>query len=555
MLNKYWQWIRQLFNIHPFVCRNQISMKAFSLVFLSFLLTAGLAFSQDKPAGLPDKYDGDWFNLSPEQNDVYGISVNEAYKYFNDLELQPVIVAVIDDGVDISHPDLEGKLWKNSNEIPDNGIDDDGNGYIDDVYGWNYLGNPNGENIEHENVEIVRLYRPLKERFENVNPESVSKADKSAYKEYLAYKEAYEEKINELNEEYSQYAQLAALYQGATAYMKEQLKTEDLTINDLLMYEPESEDDGQVRDFLVMAEQEGLNQYLLDNDSYFESSIKYHYNIDYNPRSIVNEDWAAQNNTAYGNNMVWAGEPDHGTHVAGIIGAVRHNDDGMNGIAKNARIMSLRVVPDGDERDKDIALAIRYAVDNGAKVINMSFGKDYSPNEELVHSAVKYASANDVLLIHAAGNDAENNDKIGNYPDGTLGKRKSYDNWITVGASGPLRDTTFIAEFSNYGKKSVDILAPGVEILSLVSGGGVDSYSGTSMAAPVVSGLATVLRGAYPNISAKEIKKIILQSADIDKKLRVAFIGDDLKLKKLIRNPGTPSLFMALVLAKVKTGS
>ncbi|NEN23108.1 S8 family serine peptidase [Cryomorpha ignava] len=530
-------------------------MKHALVLFLSFFLSVNLALAQDEPEGLLDQYEGDWFNLSPEQNNVFGVSVNEAYKHFADPEIQPVIVAVIDDGVDVSHPDLKGKLWINANEIPENGIDDDANGYIDDIYGWNYLGNPDGENIEHENIEIVRLYRPLKERFENVDAEAVPKADKKAYKEYLFYKAAYDEKISELNSEYSQYAQLAALYQGASAYMKEQLKSEELTINDLIKYQPENEDDGQVRDFLLMAEQEGLRQYLTENDSYFESSIQYHYNIDFNPRTIVNEAEAERNNTAYGNPMVWAGNPDHGTHVAGIIGAVRHNDNGINGIAKNARIMSLRVVPDGDERDKDVALAIRYAVNNGAKVINMSFGKDYSPEKELIYSAIEYASANDVLLIHAAGNDSENNDKLANYPDGTMGKRKSFENWITVGASGPLRDMTFIAEFSNYGKKSVDILAPGVDILSLVSGGGVDSYSGTSMAAPVVSGIATVLRGAYPNLSANEIKEIILQSADIDKKLHVMFLGDDLKIKKLIRNPGVPSLFMSLVIAKVKSGS
>lgn len=530
-------------------------MKPLLVLFLSFLLSVPLVISQEHPEALLDQYEGDWFNLSPEQNDVYGVSVNQAYKYFNELELQEVVVAVIDDGVDISHPDLKGKLWINSKEIAENGIDDDSNGYIDDVYGWNYLGNPDGENITHENLEIVRLYRHLKERFENVNAQNISKADKKAFKEYLGYKEEYESKVQELNEEYAQYAQLAALYQGATAYMKSQLQTDELTINQLLAYEPESEDDGQVRDFLLMSEREGLREYLTDNHAYFESAIQYHYNLDFNPRSIVNEKWADQNNTAYGNPMVWAGEPDHGTHVAGIIAAVRHNDQGINGVARNARIMSLRVVPDGDERDKDIALAIRYAVDNGAKVINMSFGKDYSPEKELIYSAVRYAAANDVLLIHAAGNDAENNDKILNYPDGTLGKRKSFENWITVGASGPIRDTTFVAEFSNYGKKSVDILAPGVEILSLVSGGEVDSFSGTSMAAPVVSGVAAVLRGAYPGLSANEIKDILLQSAEIDKKHRVKFIGEDLKVKKLIRNPGVPSLFMALVLAKVKTES
>lgn len=522
---------------------------------LFLFLFANPALSQDLPKGILDQYEGDWFNLSPKENEVYGVSVNEAYKYFSDLEIQPVIVAVIDDGVDVFHPDLEGKLWINTKEIPDNGIDDDGNGYIDDVYGWNFLGNPQGENIKHENLEVTRLYRDLKARFENVDANAISKEDKKAYNDYLSYKAAYEEKLGEINEQYAQYAQLAALYQGAYAYLKEKLGADELTINELLKFNPESEDDSQVRDFLLMAEREGLKQYIVEGDEYFESSIKYHLNLDFNPRTIVNVAEAAKNNTAYGNPIVWAAEPDHGTHVAGIIGAARSNDSGMNGVAKNARIMSLRVVPDGDERDEDIALAIRYAVDNGAKVVNMSFGKGFSPNKELVMSAVKYAADHDVLLIHAAGNDTKNIDKEPNYPDGKLGKSKTAENWITVGASGPVRDTTFIAEFSNYGKKSVDILAPGVEILSLVSGGDIKNFSGTSMAAPVVSGIATVLRGAYPDLSAKEIKDIMIKSMEIDKSVYVTFTGEKQKIKKFVRNPGIPSLFLSLAYAKVKFGS
>jgi len=512
-----------------------------------------LVSAQDRPQGLPDDLPGDWYNLSPEKNAVYGVSVNQAYSYFSELEIAPVIVAVIDDGVDISHPDLEGRLWINSEEIAENGIDDDNNGYIDDIYGWNYLGNPDGENVVEENLELVRLYRPLKEKFENIEPAQVAKADKESYKKYRIYKAIYDEELGNLNEEFSQYAQLAALYQGASSYMKNLLETDELTINDLVKFKPANSDDSQVRDFLLMAEQEGLNDYLKENEEYFESSIKYHYNLEFNPRYIVNEAEAAKKNTAYGNWMVWAGEPNHGTHVAGIIAATRNNGKGVNGIARNAQIMSLRAVPNGDERDKDVALAIRYAVDNGAKVVNMSFGKSFSANQNLVEEAIKYAASNDVLLIHAAGNDASNNDKVDNFPDGRLGKRRSIDNWITVGASGPIRDTNFVAEFSNYGRKSVDILAPGVGVLSLVADNDIDSYSGTSMAAPVVAGIAAVVRGAFPELTAKEVKEIIILSASIDKKLRVQFNGEEQKARKLIRYAGVPSLFMALIIADAKS--
>lgn len=530
-------------------------MKSGFWLVLTLAFNISLVSAQDRPQGLPDDLPGDWYNLSPEDNEVFGVSVNQAYSYFSELEISPIIVAVIDDGVDISHPDLEGKLWINSQEIPENGIDDDNNGYIDDVYGWNYLGNPNGENVVEENLELVRLYRRLKEKFENVKSDEVTKVDKEEYKKYLNYKAIYDEEIGALNEDFSQYAQLAALYQGASAYMKNLLETDELTINDLVKFQPTNTDDSQVRDFLLMAEQEGLNDYLKENEEYFDSSIKYHYNLEFSPRHIVNEDQAAKENTAYGNWMVWAGEPNHGTHVAGIIAATRNNGKGVNGVARNAEIMSLRAVPNGDERDKDVALAIRYAADNGAKVVNMSFGKSFSPNRSLVNEAIEYAVSKDVLLIHAAGNDASNNDKFENFPDGTLGKRRSIDNWITVGASGPIRDTNFVAEFSNYGRKSVDILAPGVGILSLVADDDIDSYSGTSMAAPVVAGIAAVVRGAFPEFTAKEVKEIIILSASVDKKLEVSFNGEDQKVKKLIRHAGVPSLFMALVIAEAKSKS
>lgn len=528
-------------------------MKSFLGIALFLVFGVSTLFAQEIEPSASQDFQGDWFNLNLEEDQVYGVSVYQAYKYFAELEIAPVIVAVIDDGVDIYHPDLQGKLWTNTKEIPGNGIDDDGNGYIDDVYGWNFLGNPDGENVEGANMELVRLYRPLKEKFENADPASILKSDKKEYAKYLAYKKSYDEEMDELNDEFAQFAQLAALYQGAAGYMKDLLGTDELTLNELLNFESEDEGDNQVRDFLLMAEREGLQEYLTESNSYFESAIQYHYNLDFNSRSIVNEAESARNNTGYGNNMVWAGEPNHGTHVAGIIGAVRNNGEGINGIAKNARIMSLRAVPDGDERDEDIALAIRYAVDNGARVINMSFGKGYSPNKALVDDAIKYAAEHDVLMIHAAGNDASNNDKVKNYPDGTLGKRKSIDNWITVGASEPIQDSTFIAVFSNYGKKSVDILAPGVDILSLVSDEEIDEFSGTSMAAPVVTGIATVIRGAYPALTAKEVKEIIFKSAEVDKKLKIYFQGAEVKVKNLIRYPGVPSLFMCLVIAEMQS--
>jgi subtilisin family serine protease len=268
---------------------------------------------------------------------------------------------------------------------------------------------------------------------------------------------------------------------------------------------------------------------------YYSEKVKFHYNPDYNPRYIVADNYDDQYEMYYGNNDVKGPDSGHGTHVAGIIAAKRNNGTGMNGIADNARIMSIRVVPNGDERDKDVANGIRYAADNGASIINMSFGKNYKWNKEVVDKAVKYAQKKGVLLIHAAGNNSENNDEIVHYPSdkyeksGFLGKKYA-KNWIEVGASSYTNDSSFVAGFSNYGKMDVDVFAPGVSIYSTIPGNKYASFNGTSMATPVVAGVAAVLKSYFPGLSASEIKEIILESA-VKKDLTVYRPGDDKEVK------------------------
>lgn len=485
----------------------------------------------------------DWYNLDYSTDSVAGISVNRALAWLESkAELSPVIVAVIDDGVDINHPDFAGRIWVNPSEKPGDGLDNDGNGYVDDVHGWNYLGNPDGENIEHENLEITRMLRDMAPLFDGKSRDDFKGKDKKAFDTYTAMRAQYDEQVNDLQEQFTQFSQLTAMYSGALAYARERIGREDITINQLLEYETTGDDEKQVFDFLLMAEQSGMKNYIEEGADYFDAALNYHYNFDFQPRSIVNTDAS----TAYGNNMVDAANPDHGTHVAGIIAALRGNDLGVNGIAPNAVIMPLRTVPAGDERDEDIAKAIRYAVDNGARIINMSFGKGFSPNEPLVHEAMRYAESKDVLLIHAAGNDASNNDRVPNYPDGTMGKRKAMSNWITVGASGPNPKEDLLAEFSNYGKKKVDILAPGVDINSLKPGEATAVNSGTSMAAPVVSGLAALILGIDPSLSAKEVKAIILRTATPYPNAPVTYDDGEVKLKKVLRNPGVVNAYEAV---------
>ncbi len=480
----------------------------------------------------------DWFNLSFVEGKTAGAEVNDALKLIGDRPLDTIIVAVIDDGVDIYHEDFEGKIWTNLDEIPDNGLDDDGNGYIDDVHGWNFLGNPEGENIKYETLELTRLYRKYSKQFENREKSSITKSEEKEYQKYLQYKKEFEEELSAIEKEFSEYAQLAALYKGAQAFYFEEVGGDAFSLEKLESWIPKSQDGEQVKNFLLLAEREGLNAYLEEGAEYFENYLDYNLNIDFDPRPLVNE---KELPVGYGNKMVWAEDPSHGTHVAGIIAAVRSNGKGIDGIAPNAVIMPLRAVPGGDERDKDIALAIRYAVDNGAKIINMSFGKAYSPEAELVFDAITYAAKNDVLLVHAAGNDASDNDEILNYPDGTLGKSRSAKNFITVAAGSSELDASFLADFSNYGKKSVDIVAPGVEINSLAPGNETESQSGTSMAAPVVSGVAALVWGLDPELSAVKLKRLLINSANDLDDLMIGVDGQTLPLADFLRNPAVIS--------------
>jgi len=500
------------------------------VLLLIYFSCAAQGFAQEKPK--------DWYNLDFRVETNRGISIDQLYTVIDSTELKEVVVAVIDNGVDIDHEDLKEAIWLNQDEIPNNDLDDDNNGYVDDIHGWNYLGNPSGENIDHANLELTRMYRAYLEKFESVDVDTLQEEEIDEFASFKEIESAFQQETRKLKNEFDQYAQLSALYTGALSYMKEKLGTSELTFNQLIAYDTESSDEEQVVEFLLMAEKEGLPRYLNDGESYFDSALNYHYNLDFNPRSKVNVNILDSAGLMYGNNQVWAAEPDHGTHVTGIIAANRHNNIGISGIATNARIMALRAVPDGDERDEDIARAIRYAADNGAQIINMSFGKPYSPNSEMVDDAIDYALSKDVLLVHAAGNESLNIDETYQYPRGLKKNNRAKKGFITVGAQ-TLMDTTYVlASFSNYGMKSVDILAPGEDIYSTVSGNAYKRNSGTSMAAPVISGLAAIYRGLYPKKSAKQIKKIIKKSVVNYKNMTTEIGGERKKLNEVVRYPG-----------------
>ena len=499
----------------------------------------------------------DWFNQSPIDDQVYGAEIDKAYQCLKDKKSKPVIVAVIDGGVDFNHEDLKENIWINKNEIPDNGIDDDENGYIDDIHGWNFLGNAEGKNIAHENLEITRIYKKYHPKFSDVKKSTLSNEEKELYGLYKEAAKRYKKSLKDAQRQKKGFKKYKNKYHNAYQTITNVLQTDSIVINDLdSLKEADKTYKKEIRTIYNFVKY-GISEKIFEEiESHIDVELDYHLNTDYNPRAIIGDDLTDITET-YGNNNVYGPGAFHGTFVSGIIAAKRNNDLGIDGIAENARIMALKVVPDGDERDKDVAKAIRYAVDNGARIINMSFGKDLSPHKYLVDEAVLYAQENDVLLIHAAGNDANNIDKVNQYPTKIIDKNSVVDNWITVGANTKTCNKQFAASFTNYGDEMVDIFAPGFRIKSLAPENKYQIADGTSFSAPVVSGIAALLLAYYPELSAVEVKEIIQKSALVYPDVKVykprkglRLIKWKTKFKKLSYTGGIVSAYEALKMAE-----
>jgi subtilisin family serine protease len=463
-----------------------------------------------------------WHLMDLKDSGYYGISIDKAYQFVKtkNLKSTPVIVAVIDSGVDTTHEDLRSILWKNTKEIPGNGIDDDKNGYVDDIYGWNFLGGRDGRNVEKDSYESARLYHKLKEKYRSADESKLSPAEKE---EYDIYQRTKKEIAGEVDmDEIAFLKQMIPSLKKGDSVIAKDLGKEQFNGNDLKDYTPSDFNAIRAKALYmnICKANDNLditNKQILED---IDGEIKKGEAADVAPPNfrddIVKDNYYDFNDRFYGNNNVMVDNEAalHGTHVSGIIGAIRNNGKGMDGVADNVRIMTVRAVPDGDEHDKDIALAIRYAVDNGAKVINMSFGKGFSPEKKWIDEAVKYAESKGVLLVHAAGNSAQNLDTTWNFPTNVYNDQTRANNWITVGASGDPKSGGLTAGFSNYGKDLVDVFAPGVRIYSTVPGGNTyQNLQGTSMASPVVAGLAAFILEYYPNLSPAQVKDIIEKSS------------------------------------------
>ena len=419
-----------------------------------------------------------------------------------------VLVAIIDNGIDTAHADLKANLWVNPKEKAGNGQDDDHNGYVDDVHGWNFIGGRDGQDVHFDTFEVTREYARCHGGAAASGSPKITDAARCA--EISA---AFEKQRNEIQGNVTNYQQALDVLHQVIPLLKQAVAPDTLSIARVRALSPTTPQLTQARQiYLQLADQGATESVLSDGLKSLQGQLKNGLNPDYNPRTLVGDHYTDITERQYGNADVMGQDAKHGTHVAGIIGALRGNGIGIDGIAPSVTFMMIRTVPDGDERDKDVGNAIRYAVDNGAEIISMSFGKAFSPYKQAVDDAVKYADAHGVLMVHAAGNDGEDLSKAKNFPNPTYLDGGHPNLWIEVGASSWKGGDKLAAEFSNYGQQQVDLFAPGVDILSTVPGNQYERDSGTSMAAPVVTGVAALLMSYYPNLSAGDVRKILVSS-------------------------------------------
>lgn len=508
-----------------------------AILLLSFTTSLALAQSsvsyQVKKDSLSEIELQRWSHLDLLRDSIPGMSVDKAYnELLKDKKGNKVIVAVIDSGVDINHPDLKPVIWTNKKEIPNNKKDDDKNGFVDDIHGWNFLGESN-----LENYEFVRI---LKKGDDGSETHKKALAD-------------YEKKYNEI----IQYKEPVDILVKADKTIREYLKKESYTLQELkdvasVKYELFQ----SKRILLAYAEDTGENfrTELEEFKDYVYDQLNYNLNKDFDGRKILGDNADDLSTKKYGNNAVYSKsrkDSSHGTHVAGIIAQLRNNGIGGDGVATNVEIMPIRAVPNGDEYDKDIALAIRYAVDNGAKVINGSFGKDYSPHKDWVFDAIKYAESKDVLIVHAAGNDSKNIDVEPNFPTDEIEGKEFANNVITIGAINQNYGDKMVADFSNFGATNVDVFAPGVKIYATIPENKYKYEQGTSMASPNAAGVAALIRSYYPNLKASQVKQIIMQSGTpIDLVVSVGENGETKKFSEACVSGKIVNAYNALKMAE-----
>ncbi len=498
-----------------------------------FFAGLGSGFAQETEAKDPmqDKDLMTWYHKDFATTKTYGVNTENAYKFLESKGLKPqtVVVGVLDSGVQVTHPGLVANMWKNPNEVPNNGIDDDKNGYIDDINGWNFLGGKNAD-IDVDNMEVTRVvkqYQPIFEGEDSTKNKANQAKMPEEFEMYMKAKEIFNKKSIEAKQSYQMYSKINSLIPN----MIKLLGGKNLTSETLAAIKPSTQEDAIAAQVLAQLSanpeisgktstevEKFLTAQMKEAIDYFEPQATKSYNLDFDPRKeIVGDDYANYAEKNYGNNHYQGPDAKHGTHVAGIIAGLPQGNEPQYGVAyRVAKILTVRAVPNGDERDKDVANAIKYAVDNGAKILNMSFGKPVSPGKQHVWDAFKYAESKGVLLVKAAGNDNENLEDHVYYPTNykkVTDEKPFINNMIVVGAS--TNDSTHLrADFSNYNKKLVDVFAPGDKIYSTVPENKYEYLQGTSMASPVVAGAAAVLLSYMPNLTPAQIIESLVKSVN-----------------------------------------
>ena len=498
------------------------------LIAAAFLASFSFAFAQDKMQNNDLKT---WYHKDFSTTNVYGVNTDNAYKFLESKGLKPrtIVVGVLDSGVEVDHPGLINNMWKNPNEIPNNGIDDDKNGYVDDIYGWNFIGGKTAD-VDADNLEVTRMVKKYQPIFEGTDS-AKNRANQAKMPEEYAMYQKSKKLFDEKGSEAKQYYQYFSGFNNAIPSIIKTLNGKTLTKANLAAIKPASQEDSRNLQILNSLVQDAENigktpkevEELLRKEvdgalKHYESQATKHYNLDFDPRKeIVGDNYDNYNEKHYGNNHYEGPDASHGTHVSGIIAGLPHGNEAQYGVAhKVAKIMTVRAVPDGDERDKDVANAIRYAVDNGAKILNMSFGKAVSPGKKYVWDAMKYAEKKGVLLVKAAGNDNQNIGENEYFPTNFMkqsDEKPFVSNMIVVGASTN-NNQNLRARFSNYNGKMVDVFAPGQEIYSTVPDAKYEYLQGTSMASPVVAGAAAVLWAYMPSLTPQQIKEALVKTVN-----------------------------------------
>ncbi|MGM0648322.1 MAG: S8 family serine peptidase [Bacteroidota bacterium] len=467
-----------------------------------------------------------WY-FSMHSDSMAATGIDSAHILLSNILPEEVTVAVIDAGVDITHLDLRKNIWVNEDEIPNNQIDDDQNGYIDDVHGWNFLGNAEGENLQGAAYEYVRIYDTLRHEFDSARLQEIPYGTDKNADLYREASEFYHNQLQEYHKTLSFYSNIIEGYREAGKVLNKHFDDANYSYDDIVSIDSDRPDIRWAQRYHKKLKDEGLSRGKAEKQvRIIQSVLSTKLNPDYHPRELIGDQVRDITDSIYGNADVNGGTASHGTAVAGIIGA-SWNNIGIKGIAPRVKIMPIRAVPGGDEWDKDIALAIRYAVDNGADIINGSFGKMTSPDKDMVDQAIRYAERHDVLIVLGAGNDHKNNDIKPNYPNRFYSDNTEAGNVIVVGASTRESGENLAASFSNYGQQQVDIFAPGVDIQGLNEGNRFRKVSGSSAAAPVVAGVAALIKAYYPDVSAVTIKEIIMETAQDYSQQQVIVPGSD----------------------------